>query len=319
MSTITQESLNTDVKEDRDFKDATPAVAPEPPKKSDPRVKALQRFALSITVLTIAGHLFLGFEQSPISPIAALLLAYVMELGFEALDARINDRPRRFNVRSFRSVATFLLPAHITALACSMLLYGGPVLWPYLLATALAITVKYLIKAPVYGKWRHVMNPSNFGIACVLVLAPWVGIAPPYQFTANVTELFDWVVPAVVLVLGTMLNAKLTGKWPLIVGWVGGFVAQAGLRSLFDGENFVAAVSPLTGVAFILFTNYMITDPGTTPRTRRNQFIFGVGCAAWYGVLMALHVAYGLFFALVATCLTRACWLLVLHFVKGRK
>lgn len=320
MSIVTRDSTVATAGSTKDPPTTLPTnLTPIPKKKADPRLKALQRFALSISVLTIAGHLFLGFEQSPVTPVATLAFAYVMEVGLEVLDARLNERPLRFDKRSPRSVMAFLLPAHITALACAMLLYAGPVLWPYLLATALAITVKYMIKAPVNGRWRHVMNPSNFGIACVLLLAPWVGIAPPYMFTANVTELFDWLVPLVVVVLGTMLNTKLTGKWPLIVGWVGGFIAQAALRSLLEGGSFVAAISPLTGVAFILFTNYMITDPGTTPRGRRNQLFFGVGCAAWYGVLMTFHVVFGLFFALVATCLTRACWLLVIHMIRRRE
>ena len=35
------------------------------------------------------------------------------------------------------------------------------------------------------GGWRHFLNPSNFGIASRCSLFPWVGIAPPYQFTEN--------------------------------------------------------------------------------------------------------------------------------------
>jgi len=35
----------------------------------------------------------------------------------------------------------------------------------------------------------------------------------------------------------------------------------------------------MTGVAFVLFTNYMITDPGTTPMAGRAQFMFGASVA----------------------------------------
>ena len=43
----------------------------------------------------------------------------------------------------------------------------------------------------------------------------------------------------------------------------------------------------MTGVAFVLFTNYMITDPGTTPTVgHATQFMFGSGVAIVYGVLM---------------------------------
>ena len=58
-----------------------------------------------------------------------------------------------------------------------------------------------------------------------------------------------------------------------------------------------------------MFTNYMITDPGTTPQIRGHQVIFGLTCAAVYGVLVESGVVYGLFFALVITCALRALYL----------
>ena len=61
----------------------------------------------------------------------------------------------------------------------------------------------------------------------------------------------------------------------------------------------------MTGVAFVLFTNYMITDPGTTPMKARAQFMFGSAVAVVYGVMMELNITYTLFFALVVVCLIR--------------
>lgn len=279
-------------------------VTPNPART---RVIALERFAISITALTVLGHLFLGFEQSPIIPISAVVFAYVFDLGLEFLDSSARRRPARYGT-SVRSVYTFLLPSHITALACSMLLFAGGVVWPYLLAVAAAVTSKHVVKVPVKGAWRHVLNPSNTGIVVVLLLFPWVGIAPPYEFTENVQQPIDWILPIVILVAGTMLNGKLTGRGPLILAWVGGFTAQALARSIFADHYFVAAITPMTGVAFILFTNYMVTDPGTTPSSRRGQIMFGLVCAFWYGALMSAHIVFGLFFALVLTCVTRGLW-----------
>jgi hypothetical protein len=61
----------------------------------------------------------------------------------------------------------------------------------------------------------------------------------------------------------------------------------------------------MTGVAFVLFTNYMITDPGTTPTKGRNQFMFGSSVAMVYGVLMGFNVVYTLFFATTIVCAVR--------------
>ncbi|MFO1095042.1 MAG: hypothetical protein U0992_17305 [Planctomycetaceae bacterium] len=62
----------------------------------------------------------------------------------------------------------------------------------------------------------------------------------------------------------------------------------------------------MTGVAFVLFTFYMVPDPATTPERPLAQAMFGVAVAATYGVLMSLHQANGLFLALTIVCGARA-------------
>jgi hypothetical protein len=274
------------------------------------RVKALTRFAISITAFNILGHTVLGFEQAPITPVVAILVSYATALGFEGLDAWARS-VRPGYAGGWRKLAVFLLPAHITGLACGMLLWGNASLWPYIFAITVGNGSKYLVRLRVNGRVRHVLNPSNTGIAVILVLFPWVGIAPPYHFTSFTTGALDWLIPLGVLMAGTVLNAKLTGKMPLILAWLGGFMAQAVLRWLFFGHALVGALVPVTGLAFILFTNYMITDPGSTPVKRRGQIVFGATAALVYGLLVVNGISFGLFFALVITCLLRAAVLLV--------
>ncbi|MEV7230522.1 enediyne biosynthesis protein UnbU [Polymorphospora sp. NPDC051019] len=289
------------------------AAAAKPP--TPPRVKALQRFALSITVFNIVGHLFLGFEQSPITPILALLGSYTTALLMEWVDSRAHGRVPEFTGGT-GNLVTFLLPAHIAGLACAMLLWGHESIWPYLFAVTAANASKYVIRLRENGRLRHMLNPSNAGIALTLVVFPWVGIAPPYHFTNNISDTLDWLLPLAVLGAGTMLNAGLTKKIPLIMAWVLGFAAQAFLRWLFLDHSLVGALLPMTGFAFILFTNYMITDPGTTPRSRRGQVIFGLTAAATYSILVLAEVSFGLFFALVITCILRG---LILLFSPARR
>ncbi|GLZ42766.1 enediyne biosynthesis protein UnbU [Actinokineospora sp. NBRC 105648] len=284
-------------------------VATPPERKRDPRVLALQRFAMSITAFNILGHTLFGFEQAPITPIACLLVSYATALGLEALDAWSHQRRPEF-AGGARAVAVFLLPAHISGLACGMLLWGNSSLWPYLFAVVVSNASKYVVRLRVNGRLRHVLNPSNTGIVVTLVLFDWVGIAPPYHFTNWLHGTLSWLIPLGILMAGTMLNAGLTKKIPLITAWVGGFVLQAGVRWLLLDHAFVGALVPMTGVAFILFTNYMITDPGSTPTARRGQVVFGLTAAAVYGVLVWQGVVFGLFFALVITCLLRAAVLL---------
>ena len=283
----------------------------------DRRVKALRMFATSITVFTIIGHLFLGFEQSPLTPIVAVLFGYALDLVLETLDARAAGRTPGY-VGGAAKMVDYLLPTHIAGLACAMLLWGNASLWPYMFAVSVAVSSKYLFRLPVGGRWRHFLNPSNFGIAVTLLLFPWVGISPPYHFTNNAWGTVDWLIPLGILMAGTMLNVNLTKRWPLILGWVMGFGLQAVLRWLFLDHVLLAALMPMTGVAFILFMNYMITDPGTTPSKPRNQMVFGLTTAAVYGILVSFHVVFGLFFALVITCVLRGLVLVGASLIRER-
>jgi Na+-translocating ferredoxin:NAD+ oxidoreductase RnfD subunit len=283
------------------------------------RIKALRRFALSITAFTLAGAFLLGFEDSWAQPLTALATAYIAELALETSEAWACRRPLRFD--SPITLVDFLLPAHITGLSIALLLYPNDRLWPIVFTTVVAVGSKFLLRAPVGGQMRHFLNPSNLGIAATLVVFPWVGIAPPYHFTENVSGILDWAIPLAVLALGTSLNAQLTGKMPLILGWLGGFVLQAVARSIVFDTPVVAALLPVTGFAVILFTNYMITDPGTTPFRRRNQVAFGLATAATYGLLVSLHIVFGLFFALAIVSGLRGLglWVLAAHAALGRR
>jgi len=269
------------------------------------RLGGLRRFAIAITVLNVLGHAFFGFEQSLAQPLVALAAAYSVELLLEFIDARCNRRSLRFMGGGARKFVDFLLSAHITALACAMLLYANERFGPVIFASVVAICSKCLLRASAGNGTRHFFNPSNFGITITLLAFSWVSVAPPYQFTENMTGTGDWILPAVIVCTGTFLNARFTRRLPLIAAWLGGFVAQAALRSLFLDTPFGAALIPMTGVAFILYTFYMVTDPATTPEGRREQITFGFSVAAVYGLLMVAHVVFGLFFGLTIVCALR--------------
>jgi enediyne biosynthesis protein E5 len=283
----------------------------------DKRMAALRRFAMSITALTVVGHLFLGFETSWAQVVATWLTAWTLELVLETVEARSQGRAPRYRGGGVRGFVEFLLPAHIAATSLGFLLFPGDRLLPLMLAAAIAIGTKYLVRAPVNGRMRHVLNPSNVAIAVVLTFYPFVGVAPSYEFTETTSGALDWLIPAFLLAFGTMLNVKLTGRSPLILAWVLGFAAQAVLRAVLlpDENTLLGGLGMMVGATFVLFTNYMITDPGTTPSRPRNQVWFGLSAAAVYGLLVSFHVVYGLFYAVVVVCVVRAAalWVIELH------
>jgi Na+-translocating ferredoxin:NAD+ oxidoreductase RnfD subunit len=269
------------------------------------RLGGLWRFAISLSLLNILGHTLFGFEQAWAHPIVALAAAYGMELSIEATKAWSERRRPKF-LGSVRTFVEFLLSAHITGLAVSMLLYANERFWVVAFAAAVAVGSKELfqVQVPVPGRpqsaWahRHFLNPSNFGITCTLLLFPWVGIAPPYQFTEALRGPLDVLLPLFIICVGSFLNTRFTERIVLIGAWLVTFFLQAVVRALSEGLPVAAALMPMTGFAFILFTFYMVTDPGTTPSNKRDQVLFGAAVAIIYGLLVRLHVVFGLFFAL---------------------
>ena len=296
---------------------APPAAAAPGVKKPDLRLAALRRFATAITLLNVAGHTVLGFEQSWLTPVVGVLTAYATEILLELLESwRLGRRPRFLGKGT--TAIDFLLSAHISGLAVSMLLFPNGRPQAIAFAAVVAIASKYLVRVKVNGGTRHVFNPSNLGITATLLLFPWVGMVQPYMFTEKLSGGWDWFLPALIVCTGSFLNGRFTKKLPLVAGWVGGFVVQAVVRHFLFGNLLLASLNPMTGVAFLLFTFYMVTDPATTPVTRRGQLAFGASVAAVYGLFMATHVVFGIFYSLSLVCLGRGVLLHVRELMAQR-
>ena len=282
------------------------------------RLGGLRRFAVAITVLNILGHTWFGFEQSWAHPLVALATAYTMELLLELLDWRVNGKRPRF-LGGPRVFVEFLLPAHISGLAVSMLLYPGDRLMPVAFAAAVAMASKSVFRVTLDGRSRHFFNPSNFGITLTLLCFPWVGIAPPYQFTENLTGVGNWIFPAIIICSGSFLNIRYTRRVPLILAWLSLFVLQAVVRSVLFDTPVSAGWMPMTGVAFLLFTFYMVTDPPTTPATTMGQIAFGSSVAIVYCLLMVGQVVFGLFFSLTIVATVRGVYLHLKPYLAGSR
>jgi hypothetical protein len=288
---------------------AAPSIAKTPakrPKNTDPRYLALRNFAISISIFNILGYTVLGFEQPWLWPLIAITTGYTTEITFEVISSWAQRRAPRFRGNGGRGLYEFLLPSHITALAVNMLLYANNQIMPVIFGVFVGVAGKHALQAPIGGRMRHFMNPSNFGITVSLVcFGSWISIAPPYEFTEKADTFFRVMIPIIIATAGTVINGVLTKRVGLIMGWMGGFFIQALVRHAIWHVALFSAFGPMTGVAFVLFTNYMITDPGTTPSKFRNQFMFGGSVAFVYAVLMEFNVVYTLFFATTVVCASR--------------
>jgi hypothetical protein len=269
------------------------------------RYFALWYFTTLLVIWNILGHTVLRFEQSHAQTLVGLATAISVQILLEWVDARAHRRPVRFGGGG-KNFVNFLPPAIIPGLAVPMLLACSNLLWPVIFATTLAIASKVLIRVPVgNGRWQHLFNPSNFGLAATFLLFPWVAVSPGYHFTGNVTGSGNWIVPALVVVTGIIVHALFTGRLPLVLAWLAGFVVQAAVRIWMFDMPWLLPFMPFTSAAIIVFTLYMIPDPATTPLARRDQILFGFAVAMAFGILIVSHVVYTLFFALLLVSLVR--------------
>ncbi len=287
-----------------------------------PHYLALRNFALSISVFNVFGYTLLGFEQPWLWPIFAVVIGYTTEIVFELISAWAQQAPpAAFLGTGARGMYEFLLPAHITALAVNMLLYANNQFWPVLFGVIVGVSAKYVLQAPINGRMRHFMNPSNLGITAVLLALQPLGRAsrrPTSSPRTRTRTSASWCRSSSPRP-GTVINAMLTKRMALIVGWMGAFAIQAFLRHWIWHVQLYSALGVMTGIAFVLFTNYMITDPGTTPSRPRTSSCSAASVAFVYGILMLFNIVYTLFFATAIVCALRGLGWWGIHLMRKRK
>jgi Na+-translocating ferredoxin:NAD+ oxidoreductase RnfD subunit len=278
------------------------------------RVLALWYFASLLTLATVLGHTVLGFEQSWAHVLAGVGTACAVQFVLEWVDARARNRAARYRGGAM-ALINFLLPAYIPGQAIAILLYPNERILPVVFAAVLMIGSKVMFRAPMGGgRTQHYLNPSNFGISVTLLLFPWVGLAPPYHFTENVAGAWDWILPGIVLLSGIIIHALFTARLPILAAWIVGFFAQGMIRSWLFGIPWLPTLVPMTSVAFMLFSMYMIPDPATIPIKPGRQVAFALAVAAVYGLLQELEIVFGLFLSLVIVCALRG---LGLHLISA--
>lgn len=259
------------------------------------------------TLFAIAGHLWLGFEQAVTQTLAALVTGYLAAILFEWIDAKFLGRAPRFVGAGPKGLFAFLLSAHMTSITTSFLLYTGSGHLVLCFAVVAAIGSKYLFRIQSNGRLQHFLNPSNFGIALTLLIFPWSTVIP-YQYTEGLSGMSrpgNWILPLAILILGGRLNAIYTRRIPLILTWLVTFFVQGVIRNTVTGAPLFSGVQAATGVAFVLFTLYMITDPMTSPNGLRGQVLFGASVGLTYAALMQFHAIYTLFYAVTIVCFVR--------------
>jgi hypothetical protein len=119
-----------------------------------------------------------------------------------------------------------------------MLLYPNERLWPLIFAVVLSIgSESHFARARGQRPYAAIFNPQ---IRCRRHASPVSRrqLRAAIPFTENITGLWDWAVPLIVLITGIIVHALFTGRLPLVGAWICGFVLQAVVRAKIFGTPF---------------------------------------------------------------------------------
>jgi len=224
-----------------------------------------------ITLILVLGQLYIGILHNLTQLLTAIVAAVLVELALGRL-----LRKRWPNPAS----------AYITGISCGILirsLYH----WPFLVASALSIMSKYVLRF----RGSHLWNPSNLGICVVLFLAPAVVAALSEQWGNDL-----WAVGVIWALGGVILwRAK---RFHVSFIYAASFIALAYVRSLLTGNPFLSEIAPITGPMYQLMTFFMVTDPATSVSTKSGRIVVVFFVALAEMVLRLLEVVNAPLYAL---------------------
>jgi Na+-translocating ferredoxin:NAD+ oxidoreductase RnfD subunit len=226
---------------------------------------------LLITCILLVAQVQFGLLEGLDKTLLAIITAIAVELVLG---------------RAVKGTWPHLASAYITGISVGIIL-RSPMYWPFVLCSAISILSKYALRI---GS-RHLFNPSNFGVSAMFFL--YSAAAAPLSV--------QWgnAVPAVLLIwlLGCVIVGRLK-RFHITVSYVIAFVILAAVRAHALGQSFMTEVTPITSAPYQLFIFFMITDPGTTVRSKWGQCIAVVIVACVESVLRMHESVHAPYYAL---------------------
>lgn len=130
----------------------------------------------------------------------------------------------------------------------------------------------------------------------MLIALPQFAVSTPKQWTNGFgIMLFIMLLGLIVCYLANRLDSVLT--------FLGSFALFGLMRHYFFGAPLYAALGPLMGASLQLFCFFMITDPKSSPSTRRGRIIFAFAVAAIDAFFRIQRIPNPQFYALFLVCL----------------
>ncbi|MBL7557039.1 MAG: VCBS repeat-containing protein [Bdellovibrionaceae bacterium] len=249
---------------------------------------------------TFAKRMYVFFtELDPRVPVAAILFTYLV-LGLTVLG--FNRSPAQAIVTTitcctleviltyiFKKKWIFPLSAMITSFSLSFLLNYSHDFLLVFIPIFFAIGSKYILQF----NGKHFFNPAMMGVALSLLFAEdLVTASPAYQWNGIATMSIFIIALGLIFVI-----PKVSRTW-LVLSFLFFFSIQTALRAFIMKHHLpfeTLFLGTLSSPAFFIFTFFMITDPASSPKTKKDQIIVGFSLAT-VDLLLHLYQSYYTFF-----------------------
>jgi enediyne biosynthesis protein E4 len=260
-----------------------------PPPFSDVRWRA---FGLLFLYL-VSGMTFLGFSRKPDQVFLLIATGAFLDVLLSGL---------------LKGKKIFPLSAMISCCSLAILLNWSYDFHYLFLPAFICIASKYLITL----NGRHFFNPSLFAICfCILFGQDYITLSPSYQWYGSANS--AWVMMYFVITGSLMFFVFKINRIYLISAFLITFTLQTIIRALVMKHVIpfeTLFIGALTSPAFYLFTFYMITDPATSPESKKEQILVGISIALLDLIFHLKFSLYTFFFAGLTVATFRYVYLL---------
>jgi Na+-translocating ferredoxin:NAD+ oxidoreductase RnfD subunit len=217
----------------------------------DPRIP----FFFILSSYLVLGFYLLGFNRTPYQALVTTICTCALEFLFKG---------------TFKKKWEFPLSALITSVSLSLLLNYSHNYYILVVPAFFAIGSKYLLTF----NGKHAFNPAQIAVTtCLLFAGNLITSAPAYQW--NGIE-YLWVFMSFLGLI--ILHPKIQRHW-LVISFLVTYTLQTWLRAWIMKHHLpfeTLFLGTLTSPSFILFTFFMITDPETSPKLKKDQIKAGI-------------------------------------------
>ncbi len=208
-----------------------------------------------------------------IAALASLLAWGLLALDFDVSQGRIALLLAGALAAQYAGTRAFRLPAFepksalISGLSLCLLLRSDSA-WLALLAAFAAVGSKFLLRL----RGKHLFNPTNFGIAALLLATGQVWVSPAQWGNA---AFFGFLL----VCIGGLVVLR-SARSDVTLAFLGFYLFLVFGRSLWLGEPMAIPLHRLQSGSLLIFSFFMISDPKTTPDARSGRILFGMLVAA---------------------------------------